>query len=463
MKKQIINYQYEWKLEKVKIKNLVLDINNVRLETEHGTQDEIINDLFLNEDAMSVLESIYQNGYFPDEPPVVVKEDNKYVVLDGNRRIVSLKAMLSPAIAPSKYIHRIEKLMTDSQPIEDISVHVATSRNEAMEYLAAKHTKTTRKAWSALRRAYFYYAQKEQGQSVEKLIERYKGVDIPSYIKMYEMHNVALALKHTSQEIKAKAMNKRTFPISTLERFYSDSYVQNKLGIEFNKTTGEAKVPSSDDFDKVYSRVISDIVSGIATSRKELSKESDRERYLNSVVKEILGKEQIGQKQKKSASAFKPPAKPLTKKKDILVSSKFVSPFDSPGIGRVLWELQTLDYIKFPNATADLLRTFLEITIKKYLEDTGGLPTSTDKNGKKKFVMLSHVLAKIKSDFKSSSNTKMEQVVQEIEKNKWYLDSINHNPDVFAVGDRVKDAWDQVYPLIKYIFEDYQKQVDSKK
>src|SRR3989344_4997682 len=394
MKKQIINYQYAWKLEKVKIKNLVLDINNVRLETEHGTQDEIINDLFLNEDAMSVLESIYQNGYFPDEPPVVVKEDNKYVVLDGNRRIVSLKAMLSPAIAPSKYIHRIEKLMTDSQPIEDISVHVATSRNEAMEYLAAKHTKTTRKAWSALRRAYFYYAQKEQGQSVEKLIERYKGVDIPSYIKMYEMHNVALALKHTSQEIKAKAMNKRTFPISTLERFYSDSYVQNK---------------------------------------------------------------------KKSASAFKPPTKPLTKKKDILVSSKFVSPFDSPGIGRVLWELQTLDYIKFPNAAADLLRTFLEITIKKYLEDTGGLPTPTDKNGKKKFVMLSHVLAKIKSDFKSSSNTKMEQVVQEIEKNKWYLDSINHNPDVFAVGDRVKDAWDQVYPLIKHIFEDYQKQVDSKK
>ena len=209
---------------------------------------------------------------------------------------------------------------------------------------------------------------KEQGQSVEKLIERYKGVDIPSYIKMYEMHNVALALKHTSQEIKAKAMNKRTFPISTLERFYSDSYVQNKLGIEFNKATGEAKVPSSDDFDKVYSRVISDIVSGIATSRKELSKESDRERYLNSVVKEILGKEQVGQKQKKSASAFKPPAKPPTKKKDILVSSKLVSPFDSPGIGRVLWELQTLDYIKFPNATADLLRTFLEITIKNTLK-----------------------------------------------------------------------------------------------
>lgn len=459
-KKQIINYQYKWNLEKVKVRDLVLDIDNVRLEIEHESQDEIINDLFLNEDAMDVLISIYQNGYFPDEPPVVVKEKGKYVVLDGNRRISSLKAMISPSIVPSKYIQKIEKLMSDRQPIEDISVHVATSRDEAMEYLAAKHTKTTRKAWSALRRAYFYYAQKEKGQSVEKLIERYKGVDIPSYIKMYEMHNVALSLKNISQEIRTKVSNKRSFPISTLERFYSDSYVQKKLGVEFNKTTGEAKVPSGNDFDKVYSRVVSDIVSGIATSRKELSKESDREKYLDSVVNEILGKEKVEQKQKKSASAFKPSGKQTTNKKDLLVSSSVSDTFGSPGVGRVLWELQTIDYVKFPNATADLLRTFLEITLKKYLQELGSLPQPKRNGG---YLFLNDVLAKIKADLKKVSNHQLVQVINEIEKNKWYLDSINHNPDVFAVGERVKDAWDQVYPLIKHIFDDYKKRSEAKK
>ncbi|MDP2684364.1 MAG: hypothetical protein Q8P20_04865 [bacterium] len=459
-KKKIINYQDIWKLQKVKIKDLVLDINNVRLETDHESQDAIINDLFLNEDAISILESIHQIGYFPDEPPVVVKEKGKYVVLDGNRRIVSLKAMLSPSIAPSKYFHRIEKLMSDRRPIEYMSVHVATSRDKAMEYLAAKHTKTTRKAWSALRRAYFYYAQKEQGQSVEKLIGRYKGVDIPSYIKMYEMHNVALSLKSTSQEIKTKAANKRTFPITTLERFYSDSYIQDELGIEFNKITGEAKVPLGDDFDKVYSRVITDIVSGIATSRKELSKESDREKYLDSVIKEILGKDKVGQKKKKSAFAFKPSKKPSAKKKDLLVPSRVESTFDSPGIGRVLWELQHIDYRKFPNATADLLRTFLEITIKKYLEELGALPKPRKRGG---YIYLNNVLTKIKEDLRASSNHRLVQVINEIEKNKWYLDSINHNPDVFAVGDRVKDAWDQVYPLIKHMFDDYQEHLSDNK
>lgn len=460
MKKKIINYQYKWKLQKVKVKGLVLDLDNARLDAGHETQDEIINDLFLNEEAMSILESIYQNGYFPDEPPVVVRNKGKFTVLDGNRRVVSLKAMLSPSIAPSKYIPRIEKLMADRQPIEDISVHVATSRDAAMEYLAAKHTKTTRKAWSALRRAYFYYAQKDKGQSVEKLIERYKGVEIPSYIKMYEMHNVALSLKHTSNEIKTKTANKRTFPISTLERFYSDSYIQEKLGIEFNKTTGEAKVPSGDDFDKVYSRVITDIVSGIATSRKELSKDSDREKYLNSVVNEVLDNKEVEQKRKKAASIFKPSKKTATKKKEFLVSKKVEDTLESPGIGRVLWELQSIDYVKFPNATADLLRTFLEITIKKYLEELGILPAPQRRGG---YIYLNTILQKIKSDLQADSNHRLVQVINEIEKNKWYLDSINHNPDVFAVGDRVKDAWDQVHPLIKHIFDDYKKRESSKK
>lgn len=459
MKKKIINYQDKWKLQKVKINELVLDINNVRLEIGHESQDEIINDLFLNEDAMDVLESIFQTGYFPDEPPVVVKEKGKYIVLDGNRRVVSLKAMLSPSIVPSKYVHRIEKLMADHQPIEDISVHVATSRSEAMEFLAAKHTKTTRKAWSALRRAYFYYAQKEEGQSVEKLMERYKGVDIPSYIKMYEMHNVALSLKHTSQDIKNKVASKRAFKISTLERFYNDSYVQENIGIEFNKKTGEAKVPSGDEFDKVYSQIITDIVSGIATSRKELSKEEDRKKYLDSVLKEVLGKDKVNQKTKKAASSFKPPTT-VSKQKDLLVSSKMESSFDSAGVGRILIELQTIDYRKFPNATADLLRTFLEITLKKYLQEIGALPTPKKTGG---YIYLQNVLAKMKSDLKSASNHQMEQVISAIEKNKWYLDSINHNPDVFAVDYQVKDAWDQIQPLIKYIFDDYKKRSSAKK
>ncbi|HLD53783.1 MAG TPA: hypothetical protein VJA82_10785 [Sediminibacterium sp.] len=451
-KKHIVNYQEKWKEHKISINDLVLDTKNVRLGTEYNSSDEIINDLFVNEDAMQILENIAQNGYFPDEPPVVVKEQGKFVVLEGNRRVVSLKAMIDPTMAPTRYASRITKLMEAKIPIEYVMVHIATSRNEAMEYLAAKHTKTTRKPWSALRRAYFYYAQKESGQSVEDLMERYQGVDIPSYIKMHEMHNVAMSLKNISEDIRKKVSNKGIFNITTLERFYSDKYVQEKIGLDFNKKTGEAMIPATPDFDKVYSRVVTDIAAGIATSRKELTKENDRKKYINSVVTEVLEGKEFNKKGKKSASSFRP-TKPVISSQKGLIPKIYEDTLNAPGVGRVLWELQNIDYAKFPNATADLLRTFLEITLKKYLQEIGSMPIR--KGGQ--FIFLKNVLDKMKADLQRDMNPQLVQVITEIENNKWYLDSINHNPDVFAVEGRVKDAWDQVLPLIKFVFDDYRK------
>lgn len=453
MKKQIINYQEKWKEHKIKVNDLVLDTKNIRLGTEYNSQDEIINDLFMNEDAMVILENIFQNGYYPDEPPVVVKEKNDYIVLEGNRRVVSLKAMISPGIAPSKYEARIRKIMKGYSPIETITVHIATSRDGAMEYLASKHTKTTRKPWSALRRAYFYYAQKEQGQTIEKLIERYKGVDIPNYIKMYEMHNVAMSLKNISEDTRKKVSNKGTFSITTLERFYLDKYVQEKIGIDFDKKTGEAKVPTTSDFDNVYSRVVTDIVSGIATSRKELSKEGNRKTYIDSIVKEITGTVDLSKKDKKPASSFKP-AKATAKAQKGLVEKSFENPFNAPGIGRVLWELQSINYAIYPMATADLLRTFLERVLKKYLDEIGKLPPPKRTGG---YIYLDDVLKALRGELATANNHRVVQVIDAIQKNKWYLDSINHNPDVLAFETTVKEAWDQIHPLIKYIFDDFKK------
>ena len=96
-----------WKAQEVDVKDLVLDIKNIRLDIEHESEKEIANDLFINENAFDVLENIHENGFFPDESPVVVKEKDSYVVLEGNRRIVSLKAMIDPDLAPDKYALKI--------------------------------------------------------------------------------------------------------------------------------------------------------------------------------------------------------------------------------------------------------------------------------------------------------------------------------------------------------------------
>ncbi|MFH1890548.1 MAG: ParB/Srx family N-terminal domain-containing protein [Candidatus Kuenenbacteria bacterium] len=277
---KILNYQKLWKTKFVEVEKLFLDPENIRLDLEDMDQDEIINDLFVNEKAIEIVASIKEVGFFPDEPPVVVKEDGKFYVLEGNRRVVALKSMISPKIAPSKYVKNIRKIIGKARPITEIEVRLASSREDASVYLATKHTKNTRRPWTTLRRAYFYYAQKQKGFAVNKMIEKYKGVDIPKYIKYYEMHHIAVSLNGISDEIRENVANKRTFKITTLERFYSDDYVRDWMNININPDTGEVSVPKTESFDKVYSRVITDIVNKKATSREKLKTKESRKAYI---------------------------------------------------------------------------------------------------------------------------------------------------------------------------------------
>ena len=109
MKKKLINYQQEWKPITVLVASLLLDPENIRLETERKTQDEIVRDLFVNEKAMQILLSIYENGFFPDESPVVVRENKNWVVFEGSRRVASLQAMIDPIHVPRKYKEKIRR------------------------------------------------------------------------------------------------------------------------------------------------------------------------------------------------------------------------------------------------------------------------------------------------------------------------------------------------------------------
>lgn len=444
-RKRIINLQADWTEKGIALHQLLLDEENIRLDIENKTQDAVIADLFVNEDAMQILESIYKNGLFPDEIPVVIKQDSKYVVIDGNRRVVSLKAMLSPGIAPKQYQQRIQKLMDGYQPIEKIKVIVAPGRKEAEKYLAAKHTKTTRRPWSALRRAYFYYAQKEGGTNIETLIERYENKDIPRYIRMYETQRIATSLNGISDYVRQRVSSKN-FEISTLERLYNDKYVQEKLGISFNPATGQVSVPRNEKFDKAYSKVITDIVDGRITSRKEIKDPKDREKYIDTVVvSPIPSTPKVG------AQKFIP-KKTKAGHGNFLIPVNIVSTLDSAAIDRVIEELQTVNYRKFPNLSVDALRSLLEAVLKKYFDRIGN-PVTKKKGAR--YVYLQDALSHAKAHFVSEGNNEMRQIIERIEANKEFLEMINHNPSIFSTPDDTKDSWDIMQELFIFIFKDF--------
>ena len=268
-----------------------------------------------------------------------------------------------------------------------------------------------------------------------------------------------MSLDGTSDDVRKKIANKRFFQISTLERFYSDPYVRDWFNIEFDAVTGEVKVPKTKAFDKVYSRVITDIVEKIATSRKQLENEKSRKTYVDGIIREILDGEKIKKSNVSGAEKFK--EKKISEKisRAKLIPSNLLSTLDCAGVARVLWELQNIEYKRFPNSTADTLRTFLEIILKDYLKKTQRLPSPRRNGG---YIYLEDVLTKMEQELqRDTQNRGLVQVIQELKRNRWYLDSINHNPDVFAVDNRVEEAWDQMKPLVEYVFRDYKQRQEQ--
>lgn len=436
-----------WQRRKQKIVNLVLDPANVRLEIEDSSQDAIIRDLFKNEQAFTILRSIIEYGWLPDETPVVIDEGGQTFVIEGNRRVASLKGLLNPKVLPDEFQRKAAKLIENISPITEIEVLVAPDRASTDRYLASKHTVNTRRQWTPLRRASFYYAQKENGETVEQLMEKYPHTDIPKYIRMYEMHKVALSLEGLSPETLKKVENKRDFDITNLERLYSYKSAQEKLGIEFDTKTGEVRIPKNDNFKNAYTRIIEDVVSGHISSRKHIDTEDNAKKYLEEV---ISGAAESGEKVEASKLKVR---SSKTAKNNKLFSTSLVCTIDnSPGIERRLDELQRIPYSTYKYASFDALRSFLEITLKQYLRKIGESPST---NGN--FTFLESALKKLKEvEERKGGSKEIAQDLGFLLSDKVLMDAVNHNPGYIAVEKEIKDVADKAVRVIEYIFEKYE-------
>ena len=79
----------DWVTRRVSVASLHLDAKNPRLgrETLAQAPREIIQYLFEHDKALEVAESIATRGFFPNEPLLVVIENSRLVVVEGNRRL----------------------------------------------------------------------------------------------------------------------------------------------------------------------------------------------------------------------------------------------------------------------------------------------------------------------------------------------------------------------------------------
>lgn len=151
----------------IEIKKLILDKNNPRFSYyKFSTDEEIIDYLLKNENLNELIESITENGYNSLGERLIVLDNGNdtYRVLEGNRRVASIKLMLKENI--------------DVAPIS-VLCDVVNDIKEAELKISLKHISGIKK-WSPVDKKNFYKSR------YEALIERqFSQKEAISELKQY--------------------------------------------------------------------------------------------------------------------------------------------------------------------------------------------------------------------------------------------------------------------------------------
>ncbi len=164
--------------------NLLLDEQNPRFLTiEQRTQTAIRKYMAMYEDVCQLARDINDNeGLILGERIVIIEENGKYVVMEGNRRACALQFMLKRDLIPDGFEHKIKNASKRTLAnIEELEVDIAPDRDYAILLMAKRHISGV-KHWKPLAKKQFFSNMYDSGNSISKLNEM-TGVSVNSIRK----------------------------------------------------------------------------------------------------------------------------------------------------------------------------------------------------------------------------------------------------------------------------------------
>lgn len=147
-------------IEPISTEILKLDWKNPRLaefKLSRTTSPNEIYELLWDEMALDeIVISITAHGFFETEPLLAVVEDGQHVVIEGNRRLASVKIILDPSLVrdklPQNILDKITRELQDS--LRMLPVLVLPSRQEAWRFIGFKHINGAAK-WNSFAKAIY--------------------------------------------------------------------------------------------------------------------------------------------------------------------------------------------------------------------------------------------------------------------------------------------------------------------
>ena len=361
------------KKQEIKVEKLLLNEKNPRFPSVENQEKAL--DMMLTQIGPKIKKlatDIAQNGLDPGASLYVMKENKKYIVLEGNRRLTAIKLihnhMLTSNDGDKKFFQKLPK---EKIPLK-LNCIVFSNKTDAEHWINLRHTGENQGIGTVS------WDSEQQ--------KRFRSQISGSYPKVIQI--LDFIAKHNIKYSHEK--------YTIIEKLISTPYVREQIGIDFKKIKEGGKELKLMQNEKNVVSNLKKVIKKIddpnfspdriysAGKRKEwIDAVLNKQRPKNTSKVEKRGNNKT-KKQKSSQKTLIPPGFELN--------------ISQERIKLIYEELQSLNVDKYKNAVAVLFRVFLELSVDHFIKK------------KKKEI-------DINSKNQLSLNQKLKEVITYMEKN----------------------------------------------
>jgi len=252
-------------VEKIPVKDLFLDSHNPRLP-EHldgATEAEIVRHLRVEEALEELAQSFADNGYFDTDPLVAVEaESGRYIVVEGNRRLATLKIVLGliPELEDLQFstIEFSAELLKD---LKEVPCFVADSREDVTRFIGFRHIGGLR-LWPPEAKARFVYQAVEREGARLPDAEVFKEVGRQTGSNAQGVRNLYVAiclLRHAREEWGVNVASLQSERFGVWQRALSSSEIKDFIGLKAARDFREVKQAIEQTREKGMREVVLDL------------------------------------------------------------------------------------------------------------------------------------------------------------------------------------------------------------
>lgn len=491
----------------LEIDQITLDLRNYRIPNFPDDEAGALSYLFASEDVLSTAKMILRDGYFDNEMPIVVKEDNQHVVIEGNRRVSALKAMHDPNVAGThapEIRALLKKYSIESANLpHQIRVFLTPDRETAAPHIARLHTGRSKRPWSRDQQATFYYSLYSPSFSVEDIKANYPGVAVTRFLRMGASRRFLSGVKFADPSLHDYATSD-DLKMSAFEYAYKDPQLAALIGLKFDASgllepTNLKPEVIGNRLDENTKNALSYLLGEFRAKRLNTRSQEFRKdtvqneellmklRFLNDFGSKSTAGDNPGAQAQNPTGSNEPKGshgssgsggsegssgssnseeptengentsdsgdQPTKRGSNHPYTKQYLDrtglDYETTGSVNIKLrynELRTLNVVNNPASAAMYLRSLLETTIKYYFERTGS-PVSGE---------LSNVIKNVNEAF--GNNKHLKSSIGLVRSGRadqpgsitWF-NSIAHSADVVVRADAIHEAWGQLNPLLRHL------------